>query len=631
MRTALLCVLVGCVMCSGQRCFAPPGFDLDNMFDDTPTGWLRGGSNRNSWYQHDRCKLNANRTGATIAFPGMGPGYSPPFRPSQLGSGPPPSASGVPPVHEPPSLWLPEWLPAFATPLVEAAQNLFFLALQYVPEGLGRENLLRTYTTASGHGRLFHRVRFDVFAPKLPAAGTSQLLDFFTYAPGLIPGWEGAALHDRCQHTFNDPVLLGHLNPSAVDCVAHEKLHPAEHLLDFVAFTADALHTGLRALAGHDTVDDTTFRSAVSHSPPSEPPLDTLPYPVCSFDLPALAAEACLRLQCSNSMSCVTLQPDVIIIASRRVDTALLTMISAAFVLYLVRPLVARSRVVQLLLAATLGSLIVLIVAAYLVLNTITDTRLGKLGAYSVFALGGFAALARGATSSLWYWFASEFAHNRIMQAAVLTSSIVSTALCYYKLGQRLVGILSLTVRALTVALVLASIIRNPEATVAIFGSIGLIRLAMWAFQLLLRRFQQQRLVARSPTAAPRTHHEAGDAAASSDGDGEGAEQRESPRAGGWVWNDPVDEERLAREMSKHRRMASLPVRRLPGESTTARQRAYEEQGDAFTRRELRKLGEEVRRRPEHWAAKVHSPNAVLRFFGAAPGDVEDVDSDGDD
>jgi hypothetical protein len=158
-----------------------------------------------------------------------------------------------------------------------------------------------------------------------------------------------------------------------------------------------------------------------------------------------------------------------------------------------------------------------------------------------------------------------------------------------------------------------------------------LIRLAMWTFQLLLRRFRQQRLVARSPTAAPRTHHETGEAADSSDGDGEGEEPREAPQTGGWVWNDPVDEERLAREMSKHRRVASVPVRRLPGESTTARQRAYEEQGDSFTRRELRKLGEEVRRRPEHWAARVHSPNAVLRFFGAAPGDVEDVDSDGDD
>jgi hypothetical protein len=331
--------------------------------------------------------------------------------------------------------------------------------------------------------------------------------------------------------------------------------------------------------------------------------------PMCALELSAINEEVCLRAQCTSGAACAQAEPLLTVLVTRRVDVAVLVLIAAAVGFHLMHPIVVRSKSLQLLLAAVFGVAVVLGVVAYFVLSTVTQTRFGKLGAFTVFAVGGATALVQGAASTLYYWFAQEFARNTLLQTGTAVCSAVSATVCYRYLGSKLSHVLSIVMRSASLGCGVLAVKRNPEGSVFIVLFYLTVRFAWLVLRFALRAIVTLFRRGNATQAGASGVGRRGGNSVFSAANGLKSVSQSDPR---WDWNDPSDD--LPPEASQ------VPTGRTSsqgaGRNGLVAKTKFADL--STTRRELDKLAAEIRKHPSTYAHRLNDPNQVLSWAGEA-------------
>ena len=312
------------------------------------------------------------------------------------------------------------------------------------------------------------------------------------------------------------------------------------------------------------------------------PPLQA---PYCTVDSAALAPDQCFRLEC-KSLVVQRHAPTVRVAVSHQAfDVVAAAALVAALLTSAVRPLVARNKLVQFLLAGVFGVAVLALFVIHHVVNAATDTRLGKIGVGSVFAVGGASGVLQGIASTVAWWIATELRTNGQFQLAAVVASIVATGVCYWLLGKQLSWVLQGVLLGLQLGFFGYAWARNRELVAGVMVAYLCVVVSYFWLAVVMRLAGLRRFI---PTFG---------LFAKSDPD--------APR-------DTFPTHAL-REASFHKPRAETGV---SGRSAKERFAAYDEQGAAYTRMQMEALHAHIRANPGEYTKRVTNPNELMRAAG---------------
>ena len=271
-------------------------------------------------------------------------------------------------------------------------------------------------------------------------------------------------------------------------------------------------------------------------------------------------------------------EPRVTVRVEEHIDWLTIRLLLTIAVITVLRPMLSQQPVLQFMVAAMFGLVIVLIIAGWFVFRDFHRTRLGRIGLLAVFSLGGWAAVGEGALSAFIAILIHQFQHSMIFKIISLVSATIATGVTHWYFREKLKVAadwsLFLGQRVLLVYLAYENVEIAMEATLLLF----------WAH--IIAWFGGFRIKLTIDDDEPKDSFPA------------------------YVHNG-----------GEYRRPITSSY--VPGRTPQEKMRNYERMGSNYTQYEVDRLREHIRQNPGKYTTRIRDPNGMARWAGE-PVDWED-------